>query len=639
MARDLVTNIVLRGQEDPSLKKVFTNSEKYAQNLESGIKKIPSALKAVSAAAIAAAGAVATVSLKSSIEFETGMTKISSIADMTEKQLDEMGDGIKKLATETGSGIADLQDAVYESISSGVDASEAVKFVEIASKTAHAGFTETATAVDGLTTVMNTYGMQVKDASALADQFIVAQNLGKTTVDEMASSIGNLAPIAKAAGVSTEEMFSSIAVLTANGIKTSEAMTGLKAALSNVIKPAAESAKVAESLGLEFSAAALQSKGLSGFMEDVKAKTGGNLDTMAKLFGSVEGLNTVLTLTSETGIPLFNESMEQMSGQAGLMEEAYNKMATTPQARLDTLMQKLEVIKLEIGEALLPALESIMTKLEEVDFEAVLDGVSKAMQFVADNGEEIVTVVGMMTAGIIAYKAAAALSGVIALFNSLRAAQVAAGTATTVLKTAQLMLNAAFWANPIGIVIGLITALAAGIYLAYQKCEWFRDIVNGLWDAVKWAFGNIADWIEEKMSFVTGIIDGVSGAISWLGEKLGLVEKQAGNVAEASKKIDGGGDDVPKHGDGGFFDRPHLAVVGDRPETIVPQGNTPRNRALLAKAAETVGAPMGNNISITFAPVINGGNVQENKRMLEENEAEFERKMDEYFAKKGRLAF
>ena len=83
------------------------------------------------------------------------------------------------------------------------------------------------------------------------------------------------------------------------------------------------------------------------------------------------------------------------------------------------------------------------------------------------------------------------------------------------------------------------------------------------------------------------------------------------------------------------------AIVGDAPETIVPHGNTPRNRALLNEAAAGVGASLGNStsINITFAPVINGGNVEETKRMLQDEEAEFERKMDEYFARKGRLAF
>ena len=87
--------------------------------------------------------------------------------------------------------------------------------------------------------------------------------------------------------------------------------------------------------------------------------------------------------------------------------------------------------------------------------------------------------------------------------------------------------------------------------------------------------------------------------------------------------------------------RSQTAIVGDAPETIVPHGNTPRNRALLNEAAKGVGANSGgNNINFTFAPTINGNaHAEENRKMLQEEEAEFERKMDAYLAKRGRLAF
>lgn len=98
---------------------------------------------------------------------------------------------------------------------------------------------------------------------------------------------------------------------------------------------------------------------------------------------------------------------------------------------------------------------------------------------------------------------------------------------------------------------------------------------------------------------------------------------------------------IPQFGTGGTVTTPQMAIVGDRPETIVPHGNNPRNRSLLAEAARGVGASIGGGQTVTFnfAPVINGGNVEDNRRMLQEEEAEFERKMDSYLARKGRLAF
>lgn len=140
-----------------------------------------------------------------------------------------------------------------------------------------------------------------------------------------------------------------------------------------------------------------------------------------------------------------------------------------------------------------------------------------------------------------------------------------------------------------------------------------KNIVSSLWNGI-----SNSKFVGKIKSFGSGILSGITS----LGGS-------------------GTGSSIPKHGTGGTFTTPHTAIIGDKPETIVPHGNTPHNRALLQEAARGVGAKSGggNIIQITFAPVLNGGNVEENRRMLQEEEAEFERKMDAYFAKKGRLAF
>ena len=52
----------------------------------------------------------------------------------------------------------------------------------------------------------------------MADMLIMTQNLGKTTVDELASSMGKVIPTAKSLNVDLDELCGSYAVMTANGI-------------------------------------------------------------------------------------------------------------------------------------------------------------------------------------------------------------------------------------------------------------------------------------------------------------------------------------------------------------------------------------------------------------------------------------
>lgn len=284
--------------------------------------------------AVSGAGAAA---YKFGTEYETSAAKVSTIADTSKISMEALGESVLKLSNDTGEAATGLNEALYSAISAGADTAHAVDLVEVAVKAARGGFTDTETAVDGLTSALNAYGMETTDAEGLANKFLVTQNLGKTTFGELAGSIGGVAPTAHAAGVSIDELLSGVASLTANGVGTSEAMTGIKAALSNVIKPSSEAAEMAAQLGLDFSTAALQSKGLAGFLDDVKKATGGNTDKMAKLFGSVEALNTVLTLTSDQGSALMNKTLEEMATNTTALDDAYEKMSNTAEVHVQKI--------------------------------------------------------------------------------------------------------------------------------------------------------------------------------------------------------------------------------------------------------------------------------------------------------------
>ena len=325
-----------------SLKTAISGMKSLASHAASATKALGSkawggmkALGKGAAVGIAAAGTALSVGAVAAFNFgaayETSLAKVSTIADTAAVSMTDLSADVLKLSNATGEDAAGLNEAVYQALSAGADTAGVVGLVNTAVKAAKGGYTDTTTAIDGLTSTLNAYGMETKDAEGLANQFLITQNKGKTTFGELASSIGGVAPTANAAGVGVDQLLAGVASLTANGIGTSEAMTGIKAALSNVIKPSSEAAKVAKKLGLNFSTSALQSKGLAGFLDDVKTATGGNMDTMAQLFGSVEALNTVLTLTSDQGSQLMNDTLAEMATNTTALDNAYNTMADTAQ--------------------------------------------------------------------------------------------------------------------------------------------------------------------------------------------------------------------------------------------------------------------------------------------------------------------
>jgi len=299
-------------------------------------------------------------------DFQDSANKVATIADTTVMSMDALKSGVLTISNNTGIAATDINEALYQTISATNDTANALGYTEIAAKAAKAGFTDTSTAIDGLSTVMNAYGLKgVEAMQGVSDQMLIAQNYGKTTFGELASSIGNVIPLAAQLNVGTEELFASIATLTKQGIGTSEAVTGIKAALSGVIKPTDEAAKMAASLGLEFNAAALESKGLGGFLADVKEKTGGNSEVMAQLFGSVEALNTIMALTSDQGMKDFAGGMDAMADSAGATDKAYATMMEGLNAGTAKLANSFMNFGVSLGNIIMPYAEKMVAWLQQ----------------------------------------------------------------------------------------------------------------------------------------------------------------------------------------------------------------------------------------------------------------------------------
>lgn len=226
----------------------------------------------------AIAAAMGKKAIDAALEYENSLAKVATIADTVAVPLAEISKGILEASKKTGVAATEINEAMYQAISAGADSADALGLVETALKAAKGGFTDSTTAIDGLTSTLNAYNLETNDADRIANQFLVTQNKGKTTFGELAENIGNVAPTAKAAGVASGDLMASLTALTANGINTSSAVTGMKAALPDVIKPSSEAAKMAKKLGLNFSAAHLNSVGWGQFLEEIREKTGGDIE-------------------------------------------------------------------------------------------------------------------------------------------------------------------------------------------------------------------------------------------------------------------------------------------------------------------------------------------------------------------------
>ncbi|MDD2954452.1 MAG: phage tail tape measure protein, partial [Parabacteroides sp.] len=199
------------------LAKVSENTIKFGQSVEDMGKKLMGVTTAI--------GALSGVSIKLASDYEDSLAKVSTIADTTEVSMDDLSTAITDLSNQSGISSSEIAENVYNAISAGQKTGDAVNFVSNATQLARAGFAESGDALDILTTIMNAYGLEADKVTDVSDMLIQTQNLGKTTVGDLASAMGKVIPTANSMGIGLDQLTAGYTILTAKGIATAESTT------------------------------------------------------------------------------------------------------------------------------------------------------------------------------------------------------------------------------------------------------------------------------------------------------------------------------------------------------------------------------------------------------------------------------
>lgn len=291
--------------------------------------------------------------------YEVGMQKISTVADPTRASLQAMRGDILELSMDTGLAVGELQEATYSAISASVDTAAAVEFTGTATKLAAGGFTSSATSVDVLTTALNAYNLEADRAEYVSDLLITTQNLGKTTVDELASSVGKVIPLASAYNMEMDNLTTAYAEMTKGGIATAESTTYIKGMLTELGDTSKEVSKIlVEETGYGF--AELMEKGYSlGDVLDVLGDSvNGNSTAFSNLWGSTEAGIGALALYN-SGAEQFNATLNAMQHSAGATQSAYEAMTDTTAHAQQELSNAAANLQIAIGQNVNPLMEKL----------------------------------------------------------------------------------------------------------------------------------------------------------------------------------------------------------------------------------------------------------------------------------------
>lgn len=496
-----------------------------------GIQKLGSALKAAASNAVSMA-----------MSNETAFAKASTL--LSGDDLTKYFEGLIEMSNRTGVAFTDLAESMYSALSAGVPQDNVLEFVENTVNLSKGGFTQTATAIDIVTTALNAYQMEMSEATHVQDVLITTQNLGKTTVDELASNMGKLIPTANGVNVAFDQLGAMYATVTANGVATAETTTYLNAMINELgaSGSTAEKAMQAATAGTDMAGKKISEISAMGYdvtdvlklMDEYAQSTGKSLSDM---FSSSEGAKAANILLSNA---------ESFKSNITAMIDSTGAAATAAETMMDTTAEKTQVAKNQIdnltsaiAEQLLPAIgetaQSVSDALDSSGIKTVAETVgsfiSGTLTLLLKNINLIASAVTGVTAAVIAFKTANVLTKVIASWQTaalqvtlLGNAQGAAAIKSAALKgelTAQeiiyavlsgkldiataktIALNTAMSMNPAGIIavaVGLLAAALTGFAIsagtAESAAKELNDAIDQMHDSVE---SSIAD-NEAEMS-------------------------------------------------------------------------------------------------------------------------------------------
>jgi TP901 family phage tail tape measure protein len=417
-------------------------SEESSKKGRDGIKELQGVL--------ASAGIAATLNeikngffdcSEAAAQFETSTAMVATIADTSQKSLSNISKEVRSYSNETGEAASDMAEATYQAISASVNTADAAAFAGTATKLAVGGFTSATTAVDVLTTAINSYGLAASDATQLSDYLITTQNLGKTSVDQLAQSVGKVIPLASAYNVQMDNLSSAYAVLTANGIATAESGTYLKSMLSELGDTGSDVSEVLlNSTGKTFAQLMEQGYSLGDVMSMLGDAVDGDSTAFNALWSSTEAGIGALSLFN-AGADKYNSVLDSMRTSAGATEKAYSTMADTTDKSKQRMENAFNNLKISVGDVLNPALTQVYEGFT---------GVFAGMSDFVDEYPAVVAAISAIAVGV------GGFTGALAAYN----------LATTAAKFVTEAFTATLAANPYVLAAaGIVAVTAAAVTL------------------------------------------------------------------------------------------------------------------------------------------------------------------------------
>jgi TP901 family phage tail tape measure protein len=305
--------------------------------------------------------------VESARELGLAIAEIQTIGQDMNMGSGQITSEILALSDAIGKAPKDLAEGLYQTLSNQVvSASEAFEFNAQATRLATIAVSENADAIDALSSVINSYGLEASEAERISGTLFAAVDIGRFRLDEIANSLGKVLPLSAQLGVAWEDVAGSIALMTQKGVKADTALTQLRAIFQQLIRPGDPLKEQFSKWGVDNAEQAIRVfGGFPGLMRKISEETNDSSDEVGELFRRVRAIAGYFGIAAENGGQLA-EAIEQIKEGGKNASDIFKEFTEADAFKLTQATQQWANIWTRLGTATLPLVNFLVGGMSNV---------------------------------------------------------------------------------------------------------------------------------------------------------------------------------------------------------------------------------------------------------------------------------
>ena len=445
--------------------------------------------------------ALGTIAVKTGADFDSAMSKVAAVSGATGSEMDALREKAREMGSKTKFSASEAAEAMNYMAMAGWKTNDMLSGIEGIMNLAAASGEDLASTSDIVTDALTAFGLSASDSGHFADILAAASSNANTNVSMMGETFKYAAPVLGSLGYSAEDSAIAIGLMANAGIKSSQAGTALRSAITNLAKPTGTVASAMEQYGISLTDSSGKMYSLRELMEQLRQKLGGlseaeQAQAAASLFGK-EAMSGMLAIIN--GSPADFEKLSNAIDTCSDTVDGYNgtteKMAAVMQDNLagqvTILKSQLEELAISFSDILMPTIRSIVSRIQElVDKLNQLDPQTK----------ETIAKIALVTAAlgpmlVVLGKTISSVGTVFSAVSKLpalfSAVQGGIGAITGALGVSLGSLLA---------IIAAVAALVAAFVHLWKTNDEFKSNIIAIWEQIKSTFTGLTQGITDRLN-------------------------------------------------------------------------------------------------------------------------------------------